>query len=64
MLKMRKIIAVGGRPGTGKTSLFREFIDSYEWNKCEPKKMLNALYCEEIDTYTVSYTHLTLPTID
>ena len=48
---MRKIIAVGGRPGTGKTSLFREFIDSYEWNKCEPKKMLNALYCEEIDTY-------------
>lgn len=48
---MRKIIAVGGQPGTGKTTLFRKFIDNYEWQKCEPKKLLNALYCEEIDTY-------------
>ena len=48
---MRKIIAVGGQPGTGKTTLFRKFIDNYEWNKCEPKKLLNALYCEEINTY-------------
>jgi len=51
MLEMRKIIAVGGQPGTGKTTLFREFIDNYEWRKCEPKKLLNALYCEDIDTY-------------
>ena len=28
---MRKIIAVGGQPGTGKTTLFRKFIDNYEW---------------------------------
>jgi broad-specificity NMP kinase len=48
---MRKIIAVGGQPGTGKTTLFRSFIENYEWVKCEPKKLLNALYCEEIDTY-------------
>ena len=48
---MRKVIAVGGQPGTGKTTLFRAFIDNYEWRKCEPKKLLNALYCEEIDTY-------------
>ena len=51
MHKMRKIIAVGGQPGTGKTTLFRKFIENYEWRKCEPKKLLNALYCEEIDTY-------------
>jgi broad-specificity NMP kinase len=51
MLEMRKIIAVGGQPGTGKTTLFRKFIDNYEWRKCEPKKLLNALYCEDIDTY-------------
>lgn len=48
---MKKIIAVGGQPGTGKTTLFRKFIDNYEWRKCEPKKLLNAMYCEEIDTY-------------
>ena len=48
---MKKIIAVGGQPGTGKTTLFRAFIENYEWRKCEPKKLLNALYCEEIDTY-------------
>ena len=48
---MKKIIAVGGQPGCGKTTLFRAFIDNYEWRKCEPKKLLNAMYCEEIDTY-------------
>jgi broad-specificity NMP kinase len=48
---MRKVIAVGGQPGTGKTTLFRKFIDNYEWRTSEPKKLLNALYCEEIDTY-------------
>jgi broad-specificity NMP kinase len=48
---MKKIIAVGGQPGTGKTTLFRKFIDNYDWFKCEPKKLLNAMYCEEIDTY-------------
>jgi len=48
---MKKIIAVGGQPGTGKTTLFRKFIDNYDWVKCEPKKLLNAMYCEEIDTY-------------
>lgn len=48
---MRKIIAVGGSPGTGKTTLFRKFMEKFEWEKVEPKKMLPALYCKEIDTY-------------
>lgn len=48
---MRKLIAVGGQPGTGKTTLFRKFMESYTWEKVEPKKMLPALYCKELDLY-------------
>jgi broad-specificity NMP kinase len=48
---MRKIIAVGGQPGTGKTTLFRAFMEGYTWEKVEPKKMLPALYCKELDLY-------------
>ena len=33
---MRKIIAVGGRPGTGKTTLFKKFMSEYEWDKGSP----------------------------
>lgn len=50
---MRKIIAVGGSPGTGKTTLFRKFMERYEWEKVEPKKMLPALYCKELDLYVL-----------
>lgn len=48
---MRKLIAVGGSPGTGKTTLFRKFMEKYEWEKVEPKKLLPALYCKELDLY-------------
>lgn len=48
---MRKMIAVGGSPGTGKTTLFRKFMEGYTWEKVEPKKMLPALYCQELDLY-------------
>ncbi len=50
-LAMRKIIAVGGQPGTGKTTLFRKFMEGKTWEKVEPKKMLPALYCKELDLY-------------
>lgn len=50
---MRKIIAVAGQPGTGKTTLFREFMKNHEWEKVEPKKMLPALYCKELDLYVL-----------
>jgi broad-specificity NMP kinase len=53
MLEMRKIIAVGGQPGTGKTTLFRKFMESKTWEKVEPKKMLPALYCKELDLYVL-----------
>ena len=48
---MRKIIAVGGSPGTGKTTLFRKFMEGKTWEKVEPKKLLPALYCKELDLY-------------
>lgn len=48
---MRKLIAVGGQPGTGKTTLFRKFMEGKTWEKVEPKKMLPALYCKELDLY-------------
>jgi broad-specificity NMP kinase len=48
---MRKIIAVGGQPGTGKTTLFRKFMEGKNWEKVEPKKMLPALYSKELDLY-------------
>lgn len=48
---MKKIIAVGGVPGTGKTSLFRRFISQHTWEKVEPIKLLSALYCKELDLY-------------
>ena len=50
-LAMRKIIAVGGQPGTGKTTLFRKFMEGKTWEKVEPKKMLPALYSKELDLY-------------
>jgi len=50
---MRKLIAVGGSPGTGKTTLFRKFMEDYNWVTVEPKKMLPALYCEELDLYVL-----------
>lgn len=50
---MRKLIAVGGSPGTGKTTLFRKFMEGKTWEKVEPKKMLPALYCKELDLYVL-----------
>jgi broad-specificity NMP kinase len=48
---MRKIVAVGGSPGTGKTTLFRKFMENKEWEFVEPMKMLPALYNKELDLY-------------
>jgi adenylate kinase family enzyme len=49
--KKRKLLAVGGQPGTGKTTLFRKFMEAHEWERVEPKKMLPALYCKALDLY-------------
>jgi broad-specificity NMP kinase len=48
---MKKIVAVGGRPGTGKTTLFRKFMEQLEWEKVEPLKMMPALYNKQHNLY-------------
>jgi pantothenate kinase len=50
-MKTRKIIAVGGSPGTGKTTLFRKFMEDKKWIECEPAKLVSAMYNEELDLY-------------
>lgn len=48
---MRKIVAIGGEPGTGKTTLMRKFMEGYEWNQVEVEKLVSAMYCKELDLY-------------
>jgi broad-specificity NMP kinase len=50
-MKTRKLIAVGGSPGTGKTTLFRKFMENKKWIQVEPAKLISAMYNEELDLY-------------
>jgi broad-specificity NMP kinase len=50
-LKTRKIIAVGGSPGTGKTTLFRKYMEGKNWIVGEPAKLVSASYNVERDLY-------------
>jgi broad-specificity NMP kinase len=50
-MKIRKLIAVGGQPGTGKTTLFRKFMEDKKWIECEPAKLVSAMYNEDMDLY-------------
>ena len=47
---MKNIIAVGGEPATGKTTLMWRIIDSAtDWQKIEPKKTLSAIHSESLN---------------
>lgn len=50
-MKTRKLIAVGGQPGTGKTTLFRKFMEGKDWIDVAPVKLVNASYNIERDLY-------------
>jgi broad-specificity NMP kinase len=50
---VRKIVAVGGEPGTGKTTLMRLFMEGYDWKPVEEEKLVSAMYCEELDLYVL-----------
>jgi broad-specificity NMP kinase len=52
-MKTRKLIAVGGSPGTGKTTLFRKFMEDKKWIQVEPAKLISAMYNEELDLYVL-----------
>jgi len=49
--KVRKIIAVGGRPGTGKTTLFRKYMEGKNFHPVEPAKLVSANYESSRDLY-------------
>ena len=49
--KIRKIIAVGGSPGTGKTTLFRKYMESKNFMPIEPAKLVTAMYNVQRDLY-------------
>lgn len=50
-IKKRKIVAVGGSPGTGKTTLFRKFMEDKQWLDVAPAKLVAASYNTERDLY-------------
>ena len=52
-MKTRKLIAVGGSPGTGKTTLFRKFMEGKNFQPVEPAKLVSAMYCAELDLYVL-----------
>ena len=49
--KTRKLIAVGGSPGTGKTTLFRAYMEGKNFQPIEPAKLVSAMYNQERDLY-------------
>jgi broad-specificity NMP kinase len=49
--KIRKLIAVGGSPGTGKTTLFRAYMEGKNFQPIEPAKLVSAMYNAERDLY-------------
>jgi len=47
-----KIIALGGEPATGKTTLMFELIKKTDdWQIVKPEKLLDAMYSEKLKTY-------------
>jgi dephospho-CoA kinase len=49
---MIRVIAVGGEPATGKTTLMFKLIDmADDWVTCKPEKLLDALYSKTLNTY-------------
>ena len=49
---MVKVIAMGGEPATGKTTLmFRLISMADDWKICKPQKLLDAMYSEKLNLY-------------
>lgn len=52
---MRKLIAVGGLPATGKTTILRKFIEGKNLVEQEPVKLVSTMYDEKYDLQILGY---------
>lgn len=50
---MRKVICLIGEPGTGKTTLFRKFMEDEVWEAQEPVRLVNTMYSAELDMHII-----------
>jgi deoxyadenosine/deoxycytidine kinase len=51
-MAMNKVIAIGGEPATGKTTLMFELIKlADDWEIVKPKKLLDAMYSKKQNLY-------------
>lgn len=49
---MIRVIAIGGEPATGKTSLmFKLISQADDWKHCKPEKLLDAMYSKKLNLY-------------
>lgn len=49
---MKKIVAIGGVPGTGKTTLVQKIISFVDdWKVCKPKELLDSIYSRSLNLY-------------
>ena len=49
---MTKVIAMGGEPATGKTTLMFKLISlADDWITCKPQKLLDAMYSKKLNLY-------------
>jgi hypothetical protein len=50
----RKIIAIGGVPAVGKSSIMRRFMQSVDdWTSVEPEKLVSCEYSHKLDLYVI-----------
>lgn len=51
---MKKILAIGGVPGTGKTTLMREFMAQFDdWERVKPQPLVDCEYSKEGNIYVI-----------
>jgi len=50
---MRKLIALGGLPATGKSTIMKKFMEGLEWKRSEPQKLVVTMYNEKHDLHIV-----------
>ena len=62
LLSVRPVVVLTGFLGAGKTTLLKSLLKSCQNEDLRADVILNDFSDAELDSATVSYTHLTLPT--